>query len=158
MIPREIVDVLDYDPATGLFHWKTSPCNNTPAGSRAGKTTRAGYLVISFKGTKYQSHRIAWLIMTGREPIDQIDHKNGDSLDNRWRNLREATPRQNCQNRGPRGLLPKGVTRARGGLFRAQIWTGERKLTLGYFDTPEAANSAYAAAAAQFFGEFARAA
>lgn len=37
--------------------------------------------------------------MTGKEPPENIDHVNGNSLDNRWSNLRAATVAQNQQNK-----------------------------------------------------------
>jgi hypothetical protein len=39
--------------------------------------------------------------MTGRHPKEEVDHRNGNSLDDRWSNLREATRYQNEANKGP---------------------------------------------------------
>ena len=98
--------------------------------------------------------------MTGKFPIDQVDHINLDKLDNRWVNLREATNSQNQANihahiTNTSGF--KGVSWHRGvQKWRAQIERDGHSCYLGYFDTPEAAAAAYANAAQKHFGEFAR--
>lgn len=90
-----------------------------------------------------------------------VDHKNGNSLDNRLCNLRRATKAQNCQNsKTPRNNTSgfKGVTKLTyaSGIVR---FTAQIKGTyLGTFDTPEEAHAAYVAKATELFGEFARAA
>lgn len=106
--------------------------------------------------------RMHRLIM-GAPPFEgaQVDHINGDRLDNRRINLRWATRRQNLGNsRRPSNNTSgyKGVSwdEARG-MWRADITTsiGRRKF-LGYFGTPEKAASAYDGAAIDCFGEFAK--
>jgi hypothetical protein len=91
------------------------------------------------------AHRIAWLITYGEWPKDDIDHINGDPLDNRIENLRACTRSQNCQNkRKPTGENPYlGVT-AFGDKWRAQIkGRGNKNRHLGLFATPEEARDAY---------------
>lgn len=106
------------------------------------------------------AHRLAWFYAYGVWPQDQIDHRNGIRSDNRICNLREATNSLNKANERRRtdntsGF--KGVHRRENGRWRARIGVGNRRLALGDFDTPEAAHTAYCQAAAQHFGEFARA-
>ena len=45
------------------------------------------------------AHRLAWLFHYGEWPENHIDHINGDRSDNRICNLREATVKQNGENR-----------------------------------------------------------
>jgi hypothetical protein len=51
-------ELLDYDPATGVFTWRS------PRPSR--------YQLISVDGWTYQASRLAWLWMTGSWPKGQI--------------------------------------------------------------------------------------
>lgn len=85
-----------------------------------------------------------------------VDHWNGDGLDNRRENLREATAYENQANtrsRNPSGF--KGVYR-NGSLWRAQITPRGLIMNLGrQFKTAEAAARAYDDVAREVFGEFA---
>jgi HNH endonuclease/AP2 domain len=109
----------------------------------------------------YNEHQLAWFYMTGRWPKPTIDHRDGDSTNNRWNNLRQATASQNNANRRrPRNNTSgyKGVYRGRRpGQWRAQIGKNGRTKYLGTFPTRQAAHAAYVAAARKHYGEFARA-
>ena len=89
-----------------------------------------------------------------------VDHINGNTLDNRRSNLRLATQAQNQCNRGPQKNNTsgfKGVTfNKRCGAFAAKITVAGKRKFLGYFDTPQAAHTAYCIAAAAHHGAFAR--
>jgi hypothetical protein len=95
----------------------------------------------------------------GASAGSEVDHRDGDGLNNRRSNLRPATSAQNQHNRRKQcnntsGF--KGVDR-RGDLWRARISAGNKRLELGLFATPELAHAAYADAAVKLHGEFARA-
>jgi hypothetical protein len=89
----------------------------------------------------------------------EIDHRNLDGLDNRRRNLRRCTRRQNkCNSRLYRNnsLGIKGVTRnGRGFIARICVSPGRRK-SLGTFKTIAEAGHAYNEAAKNYYGEFCR--
>lgn len=96
------------------------------------------------------------LITEPKDGLD-VDHANGDPLDNRRANLRVCTRSQNLRNaRHPNATGYKGVW-ARNGYFRASITLGGRTKHLGPFATAEEAAKAYGDAAREHFGEFARA-
>lgn len=90
----------------------------------------------------------------------QADHRNMDTLDNRRCNLRPATNAQNQANqpadkRNTSGY--KGVSWITAKKkWRAHITVNGKYLFLGYFDNAEEAGRAYADAAKQHWGEFAR--
>ena len=150
--------LLTYDPATGVFRW------NGTGGMRPG--SRAGFRVLP-RGTRririgkdnYAEHRLAWLYMTGEWPRMSIDHWNGDPADNRWKNLREATPQQNTSN--TRRTVPnstgfRGVKKAHGtNKWGAYIRHAGKRFWLGTFPTAEAAHAAYVEADRRLRGEFA---
>jgi hypothetical protein len=101
-------------------------------------------------------HRLI-LGVSARE--DQVDHHNGNGLDNRRSNLRRCDNTQNNCNKGKTRRNTsgfKGVTYDRQhGRWRAQIGVNRKVKYLGLFDTAEAAFAARCAASAKYHGEFA---
>lgn len=102
MIER-LKEILDYNPETGLFTWKEKRKWSKEVGSVAGNiiTQKRGgnkYVNIHTLGRQMRAHRVAFMIMTGREPDGDVDHINGDGTDNRWCNLREVVHTSNMKN------------------------------------------------------------
>jgi len=95
----------------------------------------------------------------------QIDHIDGNGLNNTRANIRVCTRAENLRNRRvtPNILkgLPKGVSYFRDGLKKpwiARISTksiNQKSKHLGYFETAEEAAKAYNDAAILLYGEFA---
>lgn len=148
--------LLHYSPSTGDFI--IFPRRGT-AGSK-GSVASNGALVIRINRVLYYAHRLAWLYMTGNWPSGQVDHRDGNPLNNRWSNLRIATQSLNNANAKLRrdstsGL--KGVTfHKRAKKWCAQIqWRG-RHIYLGLFQSKTAAHNAYMKKATCLFGEYAR--
>ena len=88
-----------------------------------------------------------------------VDHRNGNTLDNRRCNLREASVADNARNTSLRsdnktgykgvGFLPHN------GRYRAYIGVDGRFISLGNYDDPKDAARAYDEAARFYFGDFA---
>jgi hypothetical protein len=95
--------------------------------------------------------------MVGRWP-DQIDHRNGDQLDDRWDNLREATCSQNQANRSAHKDNKTGFKGVyfHAGKYTAMIMRNGVHRYLGRFDSAQDAHTAYANVAQQIDGEFFR--
>jgi hypothetical protein len=167
--------ILDYDPATGEFRWKTRTpymlgrskysapkWNSHFAGRIAGSVNGGGYRHIGINGKAHQAHRLAWLYMTGEWPKELIDHRDCDNSNNRWENLREATNVENSRNarrRSDNKSGTKGVVWVRRhSKWRAQISDNGKRRYLGYFDADKLNDAAiaYAKAARELHGEFAR--
>ena len=97
----EIAERISYDPESGHFFQKEVKFSNRPVGSRIGCLHKTkGYRYLSFKNTTLREQRVAFLLMTGSWPEGQVDHINRIKDDNRWINLRDVSPSENCQNRG----------------------------------------------------------
>lgn len=102
-------------------------------------------------------HRLIMGCPTGLE----VDHRNGQGLDNRRSNLRNATPQQQRQNMG---LYSRnntgfaGVQKDRQGKFRARIRVNKREIWLGRYATIEEAAAVRAQAERHFRGDWSRSA
>lgn len=90
----------------------------------------------------------------------EVDHVDGDGLNNRRLNLRTATTAQNQANsrtRKDNSSGYKGVGRQqRSSKWHARIKVSGKTLQLGVYDTPEAAAKAYDSKALELRGPFAR--
>jgi hypothetical protein len=109
------------------------------------------------------THRIERLhrtIMGVTDPKTQVDHKDGNGLNNSRSNLRLCGASGNQMNRGPTRSNTsgyKGVSWVkRRGTWQAQITCQRAHYHLGFFDTPEAAHAAYKDAAVRLHGDFHR--
>lgn len=115
-----------------------------------------GYALTARKRVKIQIHR---LLM--KPPADmQVDHINGNPLDNRKSNLRLCTAAQNAKNRrvnktsatGFRGVYYE--TRLK--QYRAYMYVDGRRMHLGLARTPEAAHAIHESKSIELIGEFTR--
>lgn len=99
----QVRELLDYDPATGIFTWRYRPdellrWNVRYAGAVAGSPHVRGYIRISVFHLHYWAHRLAWLHYYGEWPAQGIDHIDGNQTNNAIANLRAANQEQNSCN------------------------------------------------------------
>ena len=140
--------LLEYDPGTGLFTWKSRPnaefrntrialsWNGRFPGTRAGATC-GHYVRICVDSTYYSAHSLAWLYCYG-EHAPEIDHINGRKQDNRIANLRPCTRSENSKNHPLRKDNTSGIP----GVSYAQnmrkwhvyVTDNCKRVTLGHYD------------------------
>lgn len=145
------IDDLDYDRVT-RFRWHAEPARRTTYAIRDVYTPG-----VTHSTSRMRMHRFILDAPKGLE----VDHIDGNGLNNTRANLRLATAAQNRHN------LPlsanntsgfKGVSRWRTktrSCWKASIGVHGRARHIGYYDTPEEAARAYDRAALEHFGEFA---
>lgn len=157
---EDVLELVDYDPDTGLFLYKKrglrwfkdgyrtaegnmNNWNATYANRPAFDTPHSkGYLEGTLLCFKVLAHRLAWFYMTGEWP-EYIDHENGIRTDNRWINLRCVDMTGNNKNMAISKRNTSGVV---GVYFRndtqkwqAQICHESKTFNLGCYKTIEEA-------------------
>ena len=153
--------ILAYDPNTGFFTWKVKKAHRFRIGQRAGNIGWQGYRHIMIDGKDYSEGRLAWFYMTGKWPVEEIDHRNNKRDENWFDNLREATREQNNRNArfkntnvtGYKGVAftPKNC---KSRPYSAHVMANGKKHFLGYFATPEEAHKAYCKEARKHHADF----
>jgi hypothetical protein len=80
------------------------------------------------------------MFMDGYFPENEVDHINGDRLDNRWSNLRHVSTSCNQQNRKISSKTRSGFTGVgrceRNGLWRVRATINGRETHIGFFEDP----------------------
>ncbi|HZS10413.1 MAG TPA: HNH endonuclease [Blastocatellia bacterium] len=110
-------------------------------------------------GKRYKTVYMHALIMSPPAGM-QVDHRNGDGLDNQRKNLRVCTQLQNSYNRKKYENCSsqfKGVTWA-ANIRKWRVWItkNQRRIYLGNFINEREAALTYDREAMNLFGEFAR--
>ena len=137
---------LDYNPKTGIFTWKYKDgdsqgdkiFNTKFGGKEAGNKNSYDYLQIKIYNKNILTHRVAYLFMTGEWPQDEIDHINGNRLDNRWENLRVVSKEENRKNQKINNRNTSGATGVswskEENKWIVKISVNKKQITLGYFN------------------------
>lgn len=157
MTPDEAKAILDYDPETGILVWKQRPRSSFKsdraysifmaqrAGKEAGSVHPDGYRRASYRGRKHRTHRLAWMIAHGEIP-DEIDHIDGNRLNNRIANLRDVTRAENTRNlsrlKANRSGTPGVRCRVDYDKWVAWIGVDGRQIYLGWFQSMDEAVAA----------------
>lgn len=143
-----IVDDEDYERISA-FNWHALIGHNNWYARRTFRLSPGGTLQT------VHMHRVILNAPDGME----VDHRNGNGLDNQKHNLRMATTSQNQANarrRKDNASGFKGVYQKTPGRWCAAIRENGRHVHIGYFDTPVAAACAYDQRAFEVHGTFAR--
>lgn len=160
--------LIDYNAETGALIWKPrepwmfsgkeqSPehsCkiwNSANAGQPAlNCLNKNGYRHGAIFGQTITAHKAGWAIHYGAWPEHQIDHINGDRLNNSAANMRDVSGAVNSKNQARRRTNTSGVTGvswfARTSKWVAMIKGDGKVRNLGYFHSIEEATAARKAA------------
>lgn len=163
MLTQEYLkSILRYNRSTGSFIWIKPPLQHprllgTDAGGyRKDSNSENLYCYIKINRRRYKRASLAILYVTGVMPA-LVDHKNGITTDDRYRNLRPATQQQNAWNTrdySRTSPLPMGVRQVQSGRYQARIRHEGKLISLGVFDDPEQASETYQSFKKQHHGEF----
>lgn len=138
-------EVADYNPETGFFTWRcrsesTRGWNPGFAGKQVGGIARCGprsYISIGIDNVRYRAHRLAWLYVHGKWPSGDIDHKDGNGLNNKLDNLRDVTRTLNLINGARYCTNSSGVSGvtwdAVRGKWHAKIYCSYQQYFIGRF-------------------------
>lgn len=166
--PEMLRKLLRCEPETGKLFWrersvdlftdgKQSANHNCAAWNAkfAGKEAFTsvgshGYYQGAIFNSPHLIHRVIWAMVNGEWPSDQVDHINGDKLDNRPENLRDVTSQENLRNQKMYCNNTSGHTGVRWykgrRKWRATIHVSGKRTHLGYFTSKDDAIAARKAA------------
>ena len=137
---ERLLEVLSYDPNTGLFRWNTQMSSRACVGDVAGNVNElTGYRIIGVDKVSYPAQRLAYLYMTGSYPPMHMDHINRKRDDNRWVNLRPVSPTENHRNRSKHKSCTSGFTgvywNKQSNKWHAQIRVNYKTVSLGMHES-----------------------
>jgi hypothetical protein len=133
---KSLAEWLKYEPETGKLFWAqdrgTRAVQNSEAFCRLNNN---GYFAGKIFEKSLLAHRVIWALVYGEWP-EQIDHINGNRVDNRLSNLRSVGSSENARNKKVRTNSSSGVQGvafdARKQKWNARItWDGNTE-QLGY--------------------------
>jgi hypothetical protein len=160
MVTQELLRQL-FDYKDGQLIWKVQKAKRTKIGSAAGwqNFDKHGqrYLNVEINGKAYKIHRLVFLYHNGYLAKD-IDHIDGNRLNNRIENLREVTESQNAFNSKIRNTNTSGYKNVfkEKNKWRVQLSIQGKSLSFGSFDDLELAGLVAEEARNKFHGAYAR--
>lgn len=167
--PDTLCLLLRYDAETGMLFWRyrdiswfsvssardrqheANRWNSRHAGEKAGGDNGCGYETVCILGKRYKSHRVIWAMETGDWPVSEVDHIDGNGLNNRWINLRSVSHETNGKNQKMKSNNASGVVGVRriGHRWIAYITLKGKQHHLGSFPSKSEAKTARKAAERQ---------
>lgn len=147
-IPEDIKEWFGYIPDSGVFFIKKRhPKNTSKKDVIVHRCKKRNYGYIGFNKKLYFAHRVAWFMFYSEQPPYLIDHINGDCFDNKIKNLRAATDRENQNNQKihRNGRLPGCTFDKRKNKWQAKYTSKGKHYHIGLFKTEKEAHLAYLA-------------
>lgn len=156
--PAAVLDYVNewyrFDDVSGHFVWAKYKKCIRGVGQRAGSnyTSNEGYLysIIRVLRKPLREHNVVWLLHFGAWPEQELDHIDGNGLNNRVTNLRDVPHVQNNKNMRLNSRNKVGVSGVRWNKgkqkWQARIHHNYQDHWLGLFDVLEDAIAARKAA------------
>lgn len=133
--------LFDYNPETGVMSWAVNRRGGVrkgdPVGGLIKKPDGKRYLGMNCQRRFLRVHRLIWLWVHGEFPNGEIDHIDGNGLNNRLSNLRVVTRKENAHNQRLHSHNTSGVCGVsydtRGKRWVAVIYVESKRIHLGRF-------------------------
>lgn len=156
------LELFEYDPTshTGL-RYKIDHYPRHKGSTAGGKASRGKYYeVVVADRKRVRAHWIVWALHHGSFPENQIDHINGNGLDNRIENLRQVDSSQNNWNRSIETSSKTGIKNIyfneSSNTYRVEIFKFRKHINVGSFKTLEEAKKAAEQAREKHHGNYTR--
>lgn len=156
-ITKELLNEL-FEYKDGELYRKIVRSNRNTINDKAGYINPNGYKVININGCIFKNHRLIFLMINGYLP-NTLDHIDGNKLNNKIENLREATKVENGQNSK---LSKRNTSGAKGISWNKRISSWNVRLTIngitksfGYYKNLELAELVSIEAREKYHGTFA---
>lgn len=117
--------IVAYEPDTGKVYWRINVGRRGKAGVEVGTITKEGYRRVKIKGQLYLVHRLAWRLTHGVWPTYEIDHIDGDRLNNKLSNLRDVPKALNQRNCRLRKDSASGLVGVRQIYYPNKYWVAQ---------------------------------
>ncbi len=130
------------------YNAKTGQLINKKSGKPVGCLDKStGYIRYRFNGKNHRVHRLIWVWLHSDVPDGFIvDHGDNDRTNNRAKNLRLLSTKENNENiekgNSNNQIGIRGVSQ-KGDLYIARITCSGKTINLGTFATPEQAGAEY---------------
>ena len=161
----QVKDLFDYRDDGVLVRKRASMGNGIYAGRLVGNlnakalgSRNTRYVTTKIHGQHWCVHKLIYLYHHGYVP-EQLDHINGNTLDNRVENLRPATSAQNMSNRKTFANNKSGCKGVcwhnRISKWQVSVGVNKKQKHIGYFDDLELAELVALESRDKYHGNFA---
>lgn len=155
MVSKELLHEL-FEYKNGELYRKINR-RSFKAGEKVGNLCGNGYLRVSINKKNYLLHRVIFMMFYGWIP-EEIDHIDGNPLNNNIENLRAASPLLNSYNKKKYITNKVGVkgVRFHKNAYEARCSVNKQRFQIGRFSNLEEAKKAIIEFRSKYHGNFAK--